>query len=44
MVGPLTSSSQRLGHILVKADSPAAREDALKFLAERLRISVRATD
>ncbi|MET9696722.1 ATP-grasp domain-containing protein [Streptomyces sp. NPDC006529] len=42
VVGPLTSSSQRLGHILVKAGSPAAREDALKFLAERLRISVRA--
>ncbi|MFJ3926409.1 ATP-grasp domain-containing protein [Streptomyces sp. NPDC090022] len=41
-VGRLTSSSQRLGHVLVRADSVAEREDALKFVAERLRISVRS--
>ncbi|GII54374.1 argininosuccinate lyase [Planotetraspora thailandica] len=38
-VQPLTSSSQRLGHVLVDAAWPAAREDALKFVREQLRIT-----
>ncbi|MBW5487013.1 ATP-grasp domain-containing protein [Streptomyces bambusae] len=40
VVGRLTSSSQRLGHVLVRAGSPEEREDALKFVADRLRIEV----
>ncbi|MCB5178353.1 ATP-grasp domain-containing protein [Streptomyces antimicrobicus] len=39
-VGPLTSSSQRLGHVLVRSGSPQEREEALKFVADRLRIEV----
>ncbi|MCF3961002.1 ATP-grasp domain-containing protein [Streptomyces fuscigenes] len=39
-VRPLTSSSQRMGHVLVCADSPSEREDALKFVRETLRVEV----
>lgn len=39
-VRPLTSSSQRMGHVLVAASSPTEREDALKHVAETLRITV----
>ncbi|MFF3895375.1 ATP-grasp domain-containing protein [Streptomyces sp. NPDC001812] len=39
-VRPLTSSSQRMGHVLVDAASPAEREDALAFVRENLRVLV----
>ncbi|RSS74768.1 ATP-grasp domain-containing protein [Streptomyces sp. WAC06614] len=39
-VGRLTSSSQRLGHVLVRAGSPEEREETLKFVADRLRFEV----
>ena len=42
-VRPLTSSSQRMGHVLVAADSPTEREDALKFVRETLRVVVTPT-
>ncbi|KDN83882.1 ATP-grasp domain-containing protein [Kitasatospora cheerisanensis] len=37
-VRPLTSSSQRMGHVLVNAPSPTEREDALKHVRETLSI------
>ncbi|MFG3122352.1 ATP-grasp domain-containing protein [Streptomyces sp. NPDC048201] len=37
---PLTSSSRRLGHVLVDAASPTEREDAVKFVRETLRVTV----
>ncbi|MFE9255788.1 ATP-grasp domain-containing protein [Streptomyces sp. NPDC006879] len=37
-VRPLTSSSQRMGHVLVNASSPTEREEALKFVRENLRV------
>ncbi|MEV6209044.1 ATP-grasp domain-containing protein [Kitasatospora sp. NPDC051914] len=40
LVRPLTSSSQRMGHVLVNAASPTEREDALKHVRETLRITV----
>ncbi len=40
VVRPLTSSSQRLGHVLVLASSPEEREEALKHVHRTLRISV----
>ncbi|WP_234434068.1 hypothetical protein [Streptomyces sp. NRRL F-5126] len=40
VVRPLTSSSQRMGHVLVCAHSPSEREDALKFVRETLRVEV----
>ncbi|WP_329455136.1 ATP-grasp domain-containing protein [Streptomyces sp. NBC_01497] len=39
-VRPLTSSSQRMGHVLIAAESPSEREDTLKFVRETLRVSV----
>ncbi|MEV0926702.1 ATP-grasp domain-containing protein [Streptomyces spongiicola] len=38
---PLTSSSRRMGHVLVDAPSPAEREDALKRVRQTLRITTR---
>ncbi|MEU3146492.1 MULTISPECIES: ATP-grasp domain-containing protein [unclassified Streptomyces] len=37
-VMPLTSSSRRMGHVLVDAPSPTEREDALKHVRETLNI------
>ncbi|MGW5333346.1 ATP-grasp domain-containing protein [Streptomyces bauhiniae] len=39
-VQPLTSSSRRLGHVLIDAGSPTEREDAVKFVRETLRFTV----
>ncbi|MFD6323167.1 ATP-grasp domain-containing protein [Streptomyces sp. NPDC058442] len=39
-VRPLTSSAQRMGHVLIDAASPAEREDAVKFVRETLRVAV----
>jgi biotin carboxylase len=39
-VRPLTSSSQRMGHVLVDAATPEEREDALAFVRETLRVVV----
>ncbi|MEU3609666.1 ATP-grasp domain-containing protein [Streptomyces sp. NPDC035033] len=36
---PLTSSSRRMGHVLVDAPSPGEREDALKHVRETLTIT-----
>ncbi|TGN75887.1 ATP-grasp domain-containing protein [Streptomyces bauhiniae] len=36
---PLTSSSRRMGHVLVDAPSPTEREDALKHVRETLNIT-----
>ncbi len=36
---PLTSSSRRMGHVLVEAPSPTEREDALKHVRETLNIT-----
>ena len=44
VVAPLTSSDQRLGHVLVNAGSPEEREEALAFARERLRFSVDGGD
>lgn len=44
VVGPLTSSSQRMGHVLINAGSPTEREDALKFVRETLRVVVTPTE
>ncbi|GAA2149832.1 ATP-grasp domain-containing protein [Kitasatospora kazusensis] len=40
VVTPLTSSSARLGHVLVDAASPAEREEALDHVRKHLRITV----
>ena len=40
VVHPLISSSQRLGHVLVRASSPEEREEALEYVHKTLRISV----
>ncbi|KIE28840.1 hypothetical protein LK08_01580 [Streptomyces sp. MUSC 125] len=40
VVRALTSSSQRMGHVLVNAATPAEREDALAFVRETLQIVV----
>ncbi|MDH6579059.1 ATP-grasp domain-containing protein [Kitasatospora sp. MAP5-34] len=40
VVGPLTSSSARLGHVLVDAASPEEREEALEHVRKHLRVSV----
>ncbi|MES4890669.1 ATP-grasp domain-containing protein [Streptomyces sp. NPDC096012] len=39
-VRPLTSSGQRIGHVLVAAGSPAERDDAVRFVRETLRVEV----
>jgi biotin carboxylase len=44
VVRPLTSSSQRMGHVLIDAASPTEREDALKFVRETLRVDVTPTE
>ncbi|MEV6163355.1 ATP-grasp domain-containing protein [Streptomyces sp. NPDC052052] len=41
---PLTSSAQRMGHVLIDAASPAEREDAVKFVRETLRVQVTPAD
>ncbi|MDL5206200.1 MFS transporter [Streptomyces sp. ALI-76-A] len=44
VVRPLTSSAQRMGHVLINAASPTAREDAVKFVRETLRVAVTPTE
>lgn len=41
-VRTLTSSNERLGHVLVDADSPEQREEALEHARKQLRITVEA--
>jgi biotin carboxylase len=44
VVPPLRSSDDRVGHVLVSADSPAERDAALSLVRERLRVITEAGD
>lgn len=38
VIPPLRSSDDRVGHVLVRADSPVERDAAMSFVRERLRV------